>query len=61
MIRPFKEILEEIRKTDPEAAQRAEEAHQFLLKHGPAMLESSRLKDPDGALCGKLKQPKSLK
>lgn len=56
MIRPFKEILEEVRKTDPKVAERAEEALQFLIKYGPALLESSKLKDPGGALCGKLKQ-----
>lgn len=60
MIRPLKELEEELEKTDPKAYARFQEAKALLMKAGPAMLNDPKLQDPGGALCGKLKVQKSL-
>lgn len=59
-MRPLSEIEAELAKTNPEALKRSREAMEFLMLHGKALLNDPRLQDPGGALCGKVRNDKSV-
>lgn len=60
MVRSSNDIMKET-KYDPEVVERINAAREFLMLHGKALLNDTNLRDPGGALCGKMKKPKSTK